>query len=265
VTPPVRKLYTEEFRQQVAEDRRRLQKIIDAAPRPGPDDIPASASPPVEPSERLDLPDRTEAPWPDPLYVDEEVWLDDELLYRRQGCQVVGCVTALIGLIVGIVLVLANLAGSPPLAEAESPYTWSRLEDDELRPLPAVAPSAVNSATTQPTGSLAASDAVSTPAPTRKPPTSRGPVLVTGWATHWPARGAAAGQKLINAFHGHYLGHRIQACLGTACTSPIVLTTSCACGPRHGKPTVVDLPIWAFEQLAPYGAGVIWITVREVR
>jgi hypothetical protein len=36
----------------------------------------------------------------------------------------------------------------------------------------------------------------------------------------------------------------------------------CACGPRKGSPTVIDLTDQAFSQLAPLGRGVISVVVR---
>ena len=38
--------------------------------------------------------------------------------------------------------------------------------------------------------------------------------------------------------------------------------TYCACGPRKGVPTVIDLSDEAFSQLAPLGRGIIAVTVR---
>ena len=35
----------------------------------------------------------------------------------------------------------------------------------------------------------------------------------------------------------------------------------CACGDRHGVPTVIDLDVAAFRQLAPLSIGVIAVEV----
>jgi expansin (peptidoglycan-binding protein) len=43
-----------------------------------------------------------------------------------------------------------------------------------------------------------------------------------------------------------------------------VLGDWCACGPRGGTPTVIDLDDDAFRRLANLSAGVIAVTVRTI-
>lgn len=57
--------------------------------------------------------------------------------------------------------------------------------------------------------------------------------------------------------------YAIQVCLADrpgTCTHAVV-RDFCACGDRHGEPTVVDLSPSAFRELAPLSRGVIRVTV----
>jgi hypothetical protein len=55
-------------------------------------------------------------------------------------------------------------------------------------------------------------------------------------------------------------GDRVRVCSGGQCVT-VRLTDWCACGPRHGQPTLLDLDDDAFRRLAPLGAGVIDVRV----
>lgn len=118
-----------------------------------------------------------------------------------------------------------------------------------------------------------------TPAPTHPPravtPTPRpirgthGRFLIEGFATYYDAQGAAAGAWLARAMGGgrKYLGQTVRVWYGKRHVD-VRLSTSCACGDRHGKHTVIDLPRWAFRQLvAPTPEnvrGVISVRIERV-
>jgi hypothetical protein len=56
--------------------------------------------------------------------------------------------------------------------------------------------------------------------------------------------------------------YRVEVCLdGTAPCATVTVVSYCACGPRNGVPTVIDLSPAAFRQLAPLSRGVIPVTV----
>jgi hypothetical protein len=52
---------------------------------------------------------------------------------------------------------------------------------------------------------------------------------------------------------------RVRVC-ATTCTTAVV-SDFCACGPRHGEPTVIDLAPSVFGRLAPLSQGVVRVTV----
>jgi len=89
-----------------------------------------------------------------------------------------------------------------------------------------------------------------------------GSVLLGGWAT-WYDDGdglyAAAGPVLREVL-GDWRGQRVTVC-ADACVR-VVLRDSCACGERHGDPTLLDLSPAAFRRLAPLSAGVARVSIE---
>jgi hypothetical protein len=71
---------------------------------------------------------------------------------------------------------------------------------------------------------------------------------------------SAAGPALRAAIGAGWRGRQVSVCLGQRCVSTI-LGDWCACGDRHGVPTVIDLDVAAFRQLAQLSIGVIAVEV----
>lgn len=59
--------------------------------------------------------------------------------------------------------------------------------------------------------------------------------------------------------------YAVQVCLATepATCTHVVVTSYCACGDRRGQPTVIDLSVPAFRELAPLSRGVIAVIVSN--
>jgi hypothetical protein len=79
-----------------------------------------------------------------------------------------------------------------------------------------------------------------------------------GWATYFDAKaGTAAAGPLLRS--GDWRGRVVTVCAGECVT--VRLTDWCACGSRHGKPTLIDLARADFARLAPTSQGVVWVTI----
>jgi hypothetical protein len=76
-----------------------------------------------------------------------------------------------------------------------------------------------------------------------------------------PRGTAAAGPALRAALGKGWRGERVRVCSGGECVT-VRLTDWCACGPRHGTPTLIDLGRDSFSRLAPLSSGVITVTIR---
>jgi hypothetical protein len=71
---------------------------------------------------------------------------------------------------------------------------------------------------------------------------------------------SAAGPALRAAIGAGWRGRQVSVCAGQRCVSTI-LGDWCLCGDRNGVPTVIDLDVAAFRQLAPLSIGVIAVEV----
>jgi hypothetical protein len=79
-----------------------------------------------------------------------------------------------------------------------------------------------------------------------------------GWATYFDAKaGTAAAGPLLRS--GDWRGRVVTVCAGECVT--VRLTDWCACGSRHGKPTLIDLARADFARLAPTSQGVVWVMI----
>jgi rare lipoprotein A (peptidoglycan hydrolase) len=91
-----------------------------------------------------------------------------------------------------------------------------------------------------------------------------------GLATWYDApskQDAAAGPVLRKALGPGWRGSWVRVTHvsdGTVQTVTVVLSDFCACGPRHGQPTLLDLDDQAFADLAPIGAGVVTVRVEAI-
>jgi hypothetical protein len=83
-----------------------------------------------------------------------------------------------------------------------------------------------------------------------------------GRATWYAASGmiAAAGPDLRHRLGPGWRGRMVAVCTGGRCVR-VTLADWCACGPRHGSPTLLDLSDDAFRRLAPLSRGVLRVVV----
>ena len=105
------------------------------------------------------------------------------------------------------------------------------------------APSADPSATIGKQPASTEAPATAKPSPGKTPrPSVRPAHGLRGVATWYAAsKGtAAAGPALRAALGKDWRGDRVRVCAGGECVT-VRLTDWCACGPRHGKPTLIDL------------------------
>lgn len=87
---------------------------------------------------------------------------------------------------------------------------------------------------------------------------------VKGWATWYDAPSrfdAAAGPDLRRAIGRDWRGSFVTVYAGER-SAIVQLTDWCACGDRHGTPTVIDLDDRTFARLAPLGTGVLKVVVE---
>jgi hypothetical protein len=93
-----------------------------------------------------------------------------------------------------------------------------------------------------------------------------------GWATWCAPKG-----RYCQGWDTRYVGavpsfrwgddpYWVQVCrLDAPATCTQVLVVSyCGCGDRRGRPTVIDLSVPAFGELAPHGDGVVLVTVERI-
>lgn len=89
--------------------------------------------------------------------------------------------------------------------------------------------------------------------------------MIGGFATWFdvgPGFYAAAGPDLRHAL-GPGWRHTLIEVQGPARARVVVeLTDSCACGSRHGVPTILDLSPAAFRELAPLSAGIVAVSIE---
>lgn len=100
-----------------------------------------------------------------------------------------------------------------------------------------------------------------TPRPVSKRPSGR---YLRGYATYF-ATGrdgyyGAAGPVLRQWLGKGWRGDHVLVCKKSRCLE-VVLNDWCACGKRHGEPTLIDLSDEAFRWLAPLSRGVIHVVI----
>jgi rare lipoprotein A (peptidoglycan hydrolase) len=86
-----------------------------------------------------------------------------------------------------------------------------------------------------------------------------------GYATWYdaPSKHDAAAGPLLRERLGDWRGRWVTVSSGGKNVT-VRLTDWCACGSRHGSPTLIDLDDQAFRELAPLSRGVIRVTVEPV-
>ena len=161
------------------------------------------------------------------------------------------------------------LAGCCLLASAASVTPYEPLRASFA---PVVVPTPTPSPSESPSRpSLRPEKAVRVPHPTTRPKREtprpvRADSSVSGLATYYCCtRGYGSGAYVAAAGPalriGDWRGRRVRVCSGGRCIT-VTLVDWCACGRRHGEPTVIDLHPGAFSALAPLSRGVIWVTVE---
>lgn len=105
-----------------------------------------------------------------------------------------------------------------------------------------------------------------------RPTAAAHPAIRTGVATYCaptPTKcqgwGGGALVGAVRSFSSGDTPYRVEVCTvdGGRCVT-VRVVSYCACGTRHGKPTLIDLSPAAFRRLAPLSRGVIDVTVRPV-
>lgn len=100
--------------------------------------------------------------------------------------------------------------------------------------------------------------------PVTDPPTLGASLRGTATWYDAPSRtDAAAGPALRRALGSGWRGSWVRVSSGGASVA-VRLTDWCACGPRNGTPTVIDLDDRAFRVLAPLSRGVIRVAVVPI-
>lgn len=126
---------------------------------------------------------------------------------------------------------------------------------DRLRPPASPSPPAV--------ANVATSEGLQGPTTPMPAPRFRG--LAT-WCAPTPDHCRGWDRQYVGAVPSFRFGdepYAVQVCLAdqpATCTH-VVVTSYCACGDRRGQPTVVDLSVPAFRELAPLSRGVIAVIV----
>lgn len=90
------------------------------------------------------------------------------------------------------------------------------------------------------------------------------PSPISGYATWYAYRPgeAAAGPELRAMLGSSWRGQLVDVAAGSRHVR-VRLTDYCACGSRHGTPTLIDLDARSFAELAPLGQGVVRVTVTS--
>ncbi len=164
-----------------------------------------------------------------------------------------------------VLLILVALAASqgaqpdkPAAADWTDPVSIERAASGNLAALPgpshrpgSLPAAGGDNAVPEPIGSIAAS-----------PTGAVGTALVGGWATWYATPGlTAAAGPLLRDMLGDWRGQLIE--VESASRSVTVrLTDACACGERHGLPTLLDLSDAAFRELADLGVGVVRVSIE---
>ena len=99
--------------------------------------------------------------------------------------------------------------------------------------------------------------------PSADPPRRTGVSGVATWFRS-PAGVAAAGPVLRRLAGPGWRGRTVIVRSGRRSVT-VRLLDWCACGPRQGRPTLIDLPAVDFAWLAPRSRGVIAVTVEVLQ
>lgn len=164
---------------------------------------------------------------------------------------------------------VGHTVASAPVYEPEA-FSWYDPADDP----DASAPVQAVVVTPSPTIRTPKPRPKATPRPLRvssKPAITSRPRLngknVRGYATYFATgtdgQYGAAGpvlRRALNQKYGEWRGHRVLVCKKDRCLE-VKLNDWCACGPRNGEPTLIDLSDEAFRWLAPLSRGVIHVRI----
>lgn len=149
----------------------------------------------------------------------------------------------------------------PPVYESDDFARYIPDGGDILpTPEPTASPSPTPKPTKKPVVRATPREPIETPRARQRP--SHG--LLKGYAT-WFATGrdgyyGAAGPVLRRALGKGWRGDHVLVCKGDRCLE-VILNDWCACGPRNGLPTLIDLSDEAFRWLAPLSRGVMVVRI----
>jgi len=117
---------------------------------------------------------------------------------------------------------------------------------------------------------LAGGPSGSAPLGASEPATSIGTALQAGYATHCkptPTKcqgwGGNARLGAVPGYDGPPYAARVCRLDDLHRCVVVTVVSSCACGDRHGRPTVIDLSLAAFTRLAPESAGIVLVTLES--
>jgi hypothetical protein len=176
---------------------------------------------------------------------------------RRSGCAFWPAIA---------ILLLVLVASSVPTSSEARTLAASPAESG-LRGVPVLEPASL-------AGVMVGSSAVGSDAPypeptllpatgTPQPSGAIGTALIGGWASWFdvgPGYYAAAGPLLREAL-GDWRGQYVTV-EGDGASVTVQLSDWCACGSRHGVPTIIDLSWDAFAELADPALGIVRVSIE---
>jgi hypothetical protein len=223
-------------------------------PPTGPKPPPISIHRPPQP---VTPPTRPEpmAPDPDPLHIEPEPVVGTVGGPTTLSFVVLALTAVVLGLALGVWLARSVATPRPARSTVPIARDVSERRGDASAGLPA-APRP------RPPGAALGGPGLSRRVAPALPETA---TTLAGWATWYEVAAwhGAAGPELRRALGPGWRGQRVRVCAHGRCVTT-ALTDWCACGDRHGIPTLIDLARADFARLASPSAGVVLVTIARV-